>query len=226
VSRLWSRFGIRAIAVGLLVMGVAGGAYLGKNRETQQTGIDAAGFTEVDLAEQDMIKDHMRQQSILLANKRAAEQQARAKAAAAAKAAALRAKQAEEAASRKRAEREAAEKESKPPPFGPIPSSCKEYSGNRAIGCALMLDAGFKLDQMPCLDKLWTKESGWNEKASNDSTGAYGVPQALPGDKMAAYGDDWKTNPATQIKWGLNYIEGRYDTPCGGWTHFQNAGWY
>jgi hypothetical protein len=100
------------------------------------------------------------------------------------------------------------------------------YSGNRAIGCALLLAAGFKLEQMPCLEKLWTKESGWNERSSNSSTGAYGIPQALPGSKMATFGDDWKTNPATQIKWGLSYIKGRYDTPCGAWGHFLDVGWY
>ncbi len=228
MSRLWSRFGIRALAIGLLAVGVAGGAYLGKDRETQQTGLDAAAWTQADISEQQMMKDHMRHQSVVLAQKRAAEQQAAAKAAAAAKVAAERAKRAEEEASRKRRAESTPKPStsSKPPSFGPVPASCKEYSGNRAIGCALLLDAGFKLDQMPCLEKLWTKESGWNEKSSNSSTGAYGIPQALPGSKMASVADDWKTNPATQIKWGLGYIKGRYDTPCGAWSHFQDQGWY
>jgi len=109
---------------------------------------------------------------------------------------------------------------------GPIPSSCSEYSGNRAIGCALMLDAGFKIDQFPCLDNLFKRESGWNQRASNSGSGAYGIPQALPGSKMAAFGADWKTSAATQIKWGLNYIEGRYSSPCGAWAHSQSTGWY
>ena len=77
-----------------------------------------------------------------------------------------------------------------------------------------------------CLNKLWNKESGWNYKATNPSSGAYGIPQSLPGSKMASEGSDWKTNPATQIKWGLGYIEGRYDTPCGAWAHSQDVGWY
>jgi hypothetical protein len=111
-------------------------------------------------------------------------------------------------------------------PAGPVPESCSDYSGNRATGCALLLEWGFSLDQMSCLDSLWTRESGWNERASNSSSGAYGIPQALPGDKMAAYGDDWQTNPATQIKWGLNYIENRYGTPCGAWGFFQSNNWY
>jgi hypothetical protein len=109
---------------------------------------------------------------------------------------------------------------------GPIPSSCAEYKGNRATGCALMLDAGFPISQFPCLERLWTKESGWNHRAKNPGSGAYGIPQAYPGDKMGSVAADWKTNPATQIKWGLGYIKGRYDTPCGAWSHFQNNGSY
>lgn len=229
MSRRWSRVGIRTLAIGLLVTGVAGGAYLGEDRETQQDSIEAATWTQADLAEQRAMKENMRQQAITLAQKRAAEQEAAEKAADAAKTAADRAKQAEQEASRKKAEREAAEEaaeEAKTPDFGPVPDSCKTYSGNRATGCALMLNAGFALDQMPCLEKLWTKESGWNEKSTNASTGAYGIPQARPGSKMAAYGDDWKTNPATQIKWGLNYIKSRYNTPCGAWQFFLDSGWY
>lgn len=111
-------------------------------------------------------------------------------------------------------------------PVGPIPDSCDEYSGNRAVGCTLLLDAGFSLDQMSCLDNLWSNESGWNERASNPSSGAHGIPQALPGDKMASHGDDWRTNPATQIRWGLSYIDNRYGTPCGAWGHFQSNNWY
>jgi hypothetical protein len=108
----------------------------------------------------------------------------------------------------------------------PAPSSCKEYTGNRAIGCALLLDAGFGLDQMPCLDHMWTKESNWNPKSTNKSSGAYGIPQALPADKLAAYGADWQTNPVPQIKWGLAYIKNRYSTPCGAWTFWQAHNWY
>ena len=111
-------------------------------------------------------------------------------------------------------------------PVGPVPESCGDYSGNRATGCTLLLDAGFSIDQMSCLDNLWTKESGWNHRAQNPSSGAYGIPQALPGSKMASHGDDWQTNPATQIRWGLAYIKNRYSTPCGAWQFFQNNNWY
>lgn len=111
-------------------------------------------------------------------------------------------------------------------PAGPVPASCDGYSGNRATGCALLLDAGFALSQMSCLDSLWTRESGWNHRAQNPSSGAYGIPQALPGDKMASFGDDWRTNPVTQIRWGLSYIRDRYGTPCAAWQHSQATGWY
>jgi hypothetical protein len=111
-------------------------------------------------------------------------------------------------------------------PAGPVPGSCSDYSGNRATGCTLLLDAGFSIDHMSCLDNLWTKESGWNHRAQNPSSGAYGIPQALPGDKMASHGSDWQTNPATQIRWGLSYIANRYSTPCGAWQFFQNNNWY
>ncbi|RAY14518.1 lytic transglycosylase domain-containing protein [Actinomadura craniellae] len=85
---------------------------------------------------------------------------------------------------------------------------------------------GFDPDtQFGCLVELWMKESGWRTTAANPS-GAYGIPQALPGSKMASAGADWRTNPRTQIKWGLNYIKSRYKTPCGGWAAFNRQGWY
>jgi hypothetical protein len=74
--------------------------------------------------------------------------------------------------------------------------------------------------------QLWNKESGWRVDAENRSSGAYGIPQALPGSKMASIAADWRTNPATQITWGLNYVAGRYSTPCGAWSSFQAKGWY
>ncbi|WP_051393310.1 lytic transglycosylase domain-containing protein [Glycomyces arizonensis] len=107
-----------------------------------------------------------------------------------------------------------------------IAADCSEYSGNKAVGCTMTLDAGWGLDEFACLESLWDRESGWNEQAYNEGSGAYGIPQALPGDKMAANGDDWETNPATQISWGLDYIEGRYGSPCGAWSHSESNGWY
>jgi hypothetical protein len=134
---------------------------------------------------------------------------------------------------RKKAEEEASRSKTRtsaPPtnsaPKYPVPSSCNVYSGNRKTGCAVLVGMGFGLDQMPCLEKLWTKESGWNPNAHNKSSGAHGIPQAVPGDKMASVGADWRTNPETQIRWGLGYIKGRYKTPCAAWNHSQAKGWY
>lgn len=96
----------------------------------------------------------------------------------------------------------------------------------RSIARAQVAARGWGADQFSCLDRLWTKESNWNPSAQNRSSGAYGIPQALPGSKMGTVAADWRTNPATQITWGLNYIEGRYGTPCGAWAHSQAVNWY
>lgn len=85
---------------------------------------------------------------------------------------------------------------------------------------------GWGDDEFACLVALWNRESGWNAAAYNASSGAYGIPQALPGSKMSSAGADWQTNPATQIAWGLGYISGRYGTACGAWNHSQTSGWY
>ena len=106
-----------------------------------------------------------------------------------------------------------------------VPSSCDEFSGNRATGCAIALERGFDLEQFGCLEPLWNRESGWNELAAN-SIGAYGIPQAYPGSKMSSEGDDWETNPVTQIKWGLGYIEGLYGTPCAALAKSDSEGFY
>ena len=81
-------------------------------------------------------------------------------------------------------------------------------------------------NQHSCLVDLWNRESGWRHTADNPNSSAYGIPQALPGKKMASAGADWRTNPETQIKWGLNYIDKRYKTPCGAWSAFKKKGWY
>jgi hypothetical protein len=85
---------------------------------------------------------------------------------------------------------------------------------------------GWSSSQFSCLQPLWNAESGWNVSAANTSSGAYGIPQALPGSKMASAGADWQTNAATQIRWGLGYIRSVYGSPCGAWSHEQAYGWY
>jgi hypothetical protein len=96
----------------------------------------------------------------------------------------------------------------------------------QSIGYNMLPAFGFsQKTQWGCLLDLWNRESGWIYDAENAS-GAYGIPQALPGDKMASAGADWLTNPATQIKWGLQYITAVYGDPCGGWNHELAYGWY
>jgi len=107
------------------------------------------------------------------------------------------------------------------PPFvSPDPGSAQ------AIAYDMVLSRGWGDDEFACLVALWNKESGWRVNAYNASSGAYGIPQSLPGNKMASAGADWETNPATQISWGLGYVQGRYGTPCGAWGHSQSTGWY
>ena len=84
---------------------------------------------------------------------------------------------------------------------------------------------GWPTRQFSCLGRLWERESHWNHRAGNRS-GAYGIPQALPGSKMASKGADWRTNPVTQIAWGLSYINARYHSPCRAWAHSRATGWY
>ena len=91
---------------------------------------------------------------------------------------------------------------------------------------AMLPGHGWSSGQFSCLDNLWTRESGWNVYATNPTSGAYGIPQALPGSKMASAGADWQTNPATQIRWGLGYIQATYGSPCGAWAHETAYGWY
>lgn len=96
----------------------------------------------------------------------------------------------------------------------------------QAIAYDQVIARGWSDADFQCLVNLWQKESGWRWNAENRYSGAYGIPQALPGSKMASAGSDWRTNPATQIKWGLGYIKGRYKTPCGAWNFFLSHGWY
>jgi hypothetical protein len=79
-----------------------------------------------------------------------------------------------------------------------------------------MDEYGFAEKEYKCLNQLWTQESNWNYKSRNKKSGAHGIPQALPATKMNVVSTDWRTNPVTQIRWGLRYISIRYETPCKG----------
>ena len=98
--------------------------------------------------------------------------------------------------------------------------------GAQSIARSLLGSHGWADSEFSCLQSLWTKESGWNYQAQNASSGAFGIPQALPGSKMSSVSADWATNPTAQITWGMQYIEGRYGTPCSAWAHSQSVGWY
>lgn len=99
-------------------------------------------------------------------------------------------------------------------------------SANVALGERMAAERGWTGEQWLCLYQLWQKESKWNHLAGNKSSGAYGIPQSLPGSKMATAGADWQFNPETQIRWGLGYIARGYTTPCGAWAKSRASGWY
>ena len=106
----------------------------------------------------------------------------------------------------------------------PIASGIKgEY---QKYALSLLPDFGWDSSELEPLIYLWNKESGWNPNSHNKSSGAYGIPQALPGSKMASEGSDYRTNPEPQIRWGLKYIAGRYGSPSAAWAHFCSRGWY
>ncbi|MDQ0644385.1 phospholipase [Microbacterium murale] len=99
--------------------------------------------------------------------------------------------------------------------------------GAKATAAAIAADQyGWGSGEFECLNSLWEKESGWNYEAYNEDGGATGIPQSLPGDKMASFGADWATNATTQIRWGLDYIQRAYGSPCSAWGHSQAMNWY
>jgi len=109
---------------------------------------------------------------------------------------------------------------------GTVPAGPPPGQGTpQAIAMAMLPSFGFATSQFGCLNDLWIRESNWRWNAENPS-GAYGIPQALPGAKMASAGADWQDNPATQIKWGLGYIKATYGTPCAAWAHEEQFGSY
>lgn len=162
------------------------------------------------------------------AAKAAAEAAAAAQAAAEAAAAQAAAQAATEAAAAAAAAEAEASSSSSSSSSSSVPSVDVNVDPASAQGIARSMMAanyGWGDDQFACLVSLWNRESGWRVNAAN-SSGAYGIPQALPGSKMASARADWQTNPATQIAWGLGYIAGRYSNPCGAWGHSESNGWY
>lgn len=96
----------------------------------------------------------------------------------------------------------------------------------RSLAKALLPTYGMASSEFSCLDAIWSHESGWNVHAANPHSSAYGIPQALPGSKMASAGPDWQNSAETQIRWGLGYIKNRYGSACSAWSFKQSHGWY
>ncbi len=245
-ARLGRGTALRAGAGGALLLGVTAAVAGMTGMEAPQPA-RAAEFTAgpVVPTTDALGNPALRQQSLSLAAQaqaRAAEARAQAlkeaarsaerraeRAAAAAAAAAKRATVAEQArreAARKAAARAAAKAAAARAAKARSASSAPVRSGDpRSIARQLLAARGWS-GQFGCLDRLFQRESNWNPRAMNPSSGAYGIPQSLPASKMASAGSDWRTNPATQIRWGLSYIAERYGTPCGAWAHSQSHGWY
>jgi hypothetical protein len=152
-------------------------------------------------------------------------EEARARARAAALAAQAQAAQSQ-AAQAQAAQAQAAQAQAGQPQQASTPAAHPAASGSpEQIAEAMLGSFGWSASQFSCLYPLWEHESGWSVTAANPD-GAYGIPQALPGAKMASAGANWQTNAATQIRWGLEYIKAMYGSPCGAWGHEQATGWY
>ena len=237
--------GVRIFAVGVLVSGIGVGhtaGYLTKTGDTRNVRDRAAAQEHKGQETHELPPPNTNDPQPLQAGARttqvkaqlAAEAKAKAIAKAKAEAAARAAKARADAAAKDRASRAATRSAGgatgstgggEAPP--PVPVDCKSKSGNRQLGCSLMVKAGIKSNEFTCLDNLWTRESGWNPNAHNRSSGAHGIPQALPASKMKPYGANYLTDPTPQILWGLDYIKGRYDnSPCEAWGHSERTGWY
>ena len=158
-----------------------------------------------------------RQASALVAQQVAAQQAALRRKEAARRAAAVAAA---DQAAQEQAQQQNQESQSAPP-AAPEPSGSAQQIASGMLG-----SYGWSSGQFSCLVSLWNQESGWNVYATNPTSGAYGIPQALPGSKMASAGPDWQTDAATQIRWGLSYIQSLYGSPCGAWAHEEADGWY
>jgi hypothetical protein len=108
----------------------------------------------------------------------------------------------------------------------PVTVTVAPSGSPQQIAEAMLGSFGWSSSQFSCLDPLWAHESGWSVSAFNAGSGAYGIPQAVPGSRMASAGPDWQTDAVTQIRWGLEYIRDTYGSPCGAWDHEEATGWY
>ncbi|MDJ1134625.1 transglycosylase SLT domain-containing protein [Streptomyces iconiensis] len=243
-NRVTARISVRGFAVASAtavttvgaVVGVAAGSDQGQtSNDVEATAAEATLLEDIPAGQQAQVQTASLTQQADTASsaadaeaKKSAEEAARKQAA---KDAADKKAQAEKEAAAKKAAKKAKEREkiktassrsesrSDPGDFAQKSS----YSTSEVQAMAKQIVGG---GQYQCFSEIVERESGWNYQATNASSGAYGLVQALPGTKMASAGADWKTNPATQIKWGLNYMNDRYDSPCGAWQFWQANHWY
>lgn len=216
------------MALALVGTGAVGVGNTDAAADSQPFTLSAAAMTQAAASAKESFTDNSRISSERAsANAQRAALDAKAQAAAKAKADAAAAAAKAKAAALAKARVAAAEKAARDKQRASLIASAQ--SDPRGAARAMMGDYGFSGDaQWNCLNLLWEGESAWNFKAENPSSGAYGIPQSLPASKMATVGADYRTNPVTQIKWGLNYIKQSYGTPCGAWDFWNNRfpHWY
>lgn len=229
-----SRISVRGFAVASAtavttvgaVVGVASGSTQPSNDDFEATAADATLLADIPMGEQAQVQvSSLSQQADAqaaaadAAAKKSAEESARIQAAKTAKA--------KKAAAEELAEREREEAEARANRAAVREASSFSAKASYTVAeVQAMARQMVPADQFQCFSNIVDHESSWNYRAQNPSSGAYGLMQALPGSKMSSAGADWQTNPATQIKWGLNYMNSRYDSPCGAWSFWQANNWY
>ncbi|WP_371479763.1 transglycosylase SLT domain-containing protein [Kitasatospora sp. NBC_00315] len=232
-----TRISVRGVAVAsatvVTAVGAVAGVASGSEGKTAQT-VDVAGSTLLaDVpsgAQAQTISDHFSEQasaqqaSADAAAKKAAEEAARQKAAADAQAKADAEKAAKAAEDKRVADEAAANRAKARSAMTAVDATAVSVSPGSVQALAQQIIGDDS--QFQCFSQIVKRESGWNYTATNAGSGAYGLVQALPGSKMATAGADWRTNPATQIKWGLGYMNTRYGSPCGAWSFWQSHHWY
>lgn len=233
-----SRISVRGFAVASAtavtavgsVVGVASGSTAQPSNDAEATASDSTLLADIPAGQQAQVQTaSLTQQADAQAiaadasAKKDAEEAARKQAAdnAVAKQKAAEAKAEKEAQARKEAAAEAASRSATRDA-----SSFSVQSSYTVAQIQAMARQMVPSGQFQCFSNIVNHESSWNYKAVNASSGAYGLFQALPGSKMSSVGSDWQTNPATQIKWGLNYMDSRYGSPCDAWSFWQANHWY
>lgn len=235
-----SRISVRGFAVASAtavttvgaVVGVASGEPQPSNDNIETTASDATLLSDIPTGQQAQVQaSSLTQQAEAQAAaadafaQKSAEESARVQAAKDAQTKKSAAEEKAEAAKKKaEAEKLAKEQDSSSPTISLSASAGGSYTVAEVQAIARQI---VPADQFQCFSNIVSRESGWNYKAQNASSGAYGLVQALPGSKMSSAGADWQTNPATQIKWGLNYMSSaKYGSPCGAWSFWQANHWY